>query len=74
MTDARHGWRKDARHSDVVAIGFHTINVIGLEVVTKDDNPVSQRRETLGIKKKYMPILINVESMLTITDITEMLP
>ena len=33
ITDARHGWQKYARHSDVVAIGFNTLTVVGLEVV-----------------------------------------
>ena len=53
MSDARHGWRKNAKDSSVVAIGEKTHKVIRCEHVTKTMDPVSQRHERLGTEKIY---------------------
>jgi hypothetical protein len=38
MTDARHGWRKNAKDTSVVAIGEKTHKVLKCEHVTKTDD------------------------------------
>lgn len=53
MTDARHGWRKNAKDSSVVAIGEKTHRVIKCENVTKQDDIVSQRHEKIGTERIY---------------------
>lgn len=53
MTDARHGWRRNAAQSDVVAIGQTHHRVVGLAVVTRQDDPVSQRHEIRGVENLY---------------------
>ena len=53
MTDARHGWRKNAKDSSIVAIGDNTHRVISCQHVTKTDDPVSQRHEKLGTERIY---------------------
>lgn len=53
VTDARHGWRRNSRQTDVVAIGVETHKVLRVEVVTKDDDSVSQRHELLGTQRLY---------------------
>ena len=53
MTDARHGWRKNAKESSVVAIGEKTHRVIKCENVTKQDDLVSQRHEQIGTERIY---------------------
>lgn len=53
MTDARHGWRKHAKDSSVVAIGEKTHRVIKCENVTKQDDTVSQRHEKIGTERIY---------------------
>ena len=53
MTDARHGWRKNAKDSSIVAIGDNTHKVISCQHVTKTDDPVSQRHEKLGTERIY---------------------
>ncbi|CAC5392122.1 unnamed protein product [Mytilus coruscus] len=44
MSDARHGWRKNAKDTSVVCIGEKTHQVISCEHVTKTMDPVSQRQ------------------------------
>ena len=51
MSDARHGWRKNAQDSNIVAMGGESHTVIFHEHVTKADDPISQRHEALGTKK-----------------------
>ena len=53
MSDARHGFRRNSRQTDVVAIGAETHKVIRVEVVTKDDDEISQRHEAVGTEKLY---------------------
>lgn len=53
LTDARHGWRKNARQTDVVCIGDKTKKVVAYEVVTTQDDPCAQRHELIGTKKVY---------------------
>lgn len=56
MTDARHGWRKNAKDTSVVAIGEKTHNVLRCEHVTKRDDPISQRHERIGTERIYQSI------------------
>lgn len=53
MTDARHGWRKNAKDSSVVCIGEKSHKVLVCEHVTKTMDPVSQRHERLGTERIY---------------------
>lgn len=53
LTDARHGWRKNARQTDVVCIGNRTKKVLHVEMVTKDNDPAAQRHEKLGTEAIY---------------------
>ncbi|CAG2196053.1 unnamed protein product [Mytilus edulis] len=53
MTDARHGWRKNAKDSSVVAIGEKMHKVLKCEHITKADDFVSQRHEKLGTQRIY---------------------
>ncbi|XP_033731910.1 uncharacterized protein LOC117321561 isoform X2 [Pecten maximus] len=53
LTDARHGWRKNAAQSDIIALGCMTHKVVGAVTVTRDDDPVSQRHELIGAKTLY---------------------
>lgn len=53
MTDARHGWRKNAKDTSVVAIGEKTHKVLSCEHVTKSDDSVTQRHERFGTEKIY---------------------
>ncbi|CAC5372619.1 unnamed protein product [Mytilus coruscus] len=48
MTDARHGWRKNAKDTTVVALGEKTHKVMDCEHVTKSQDKVAQRHERLG--------------------------
>jgi hypothetical protein len=48
MTDARHGWRKNAKDTSVVAIGEKTHKVLKCEHVTKTDDLVTQRHSLLS--------------------------
>lgn len=52
-TDARHGHRRNAKDTSVVALGEATNKVLCHIHVTKADDPVSQRHETLGTRKIY---------------------
>ena len=53
ITDARHGWRKNAAQSDIVALGNITHKVVDIQTVTRADEPISQRHELTGIKSIY---------------------
>ena len=53
MTDARHGWRKNAKDSSIVAIGEKTHKVLNCCHITKQDDIVSQRHELKGTEKVY---------------------
>lgn len=53
VTDARHGWRKNAKDTSVVAIGENSHKVIDCVHVTKAQDPVSQRHEKFGTVKIY---------------------
>ena len=53
MTDARHGWRMNAKDTNVVAIGEKTHKVLSCEHVTKSDDIVTQRHERFGTEKIY---------------------
>ncbi len=53
VTDARHGWRKNAKDTSVVAVGERSKKVLIHVHVTKKDDRVTQRHETLGTKKIY---------------------
>ncbi|CAC5364483.1 unnamed protein product [Mytilus coruscus] len=53
LTDARHGWRKNAKYASIVAIGEKTHKVLSCQHVTKDDEVVSQRHERVGTDRVY---------------------
>ena len=53
MTDARHGWRKNAKDTSVVAIGEETHIVLSCEHVTKTDDNVTQKHERFRTEKIY---------------------
>ena len=50
VSDARHGWRKNSRFSDVISLGYRTNKVVGYAVVSHGDDPCSQRHELHGVK------------------------
>lgn len=51
MSDARHSSRKNAKDTSVVVIGAKSHKVLQHELVTKADDPCTQRHETLGTKR-----------------------
>ena len=53
MTDARHGWRKNAKDTSVVAIGEKSHKVLQHVHVTKEDDHCSQRHEKVGTERVY---------------------
>ena len=53
IADARHGWRKNARDTSVIAVGHNTHNVLNCMNVIKADDPVTQRHEKHGTEKIY---------------------
>ena len=53
MTDAWHGCRKNSVHTDHVAIGCRSHKVVDIQHVSKKDDLVSQRHETLGVRRMY---------------------
>ncbi|KAK3098813.1 hypothetical protein FSP39_023330 [Pinctada imbricata] len=53
MTDARHGWRKNAKDTSVVALGERTHKVLSCQHITKRDDPVTQRHEKIGTERIY---------------------
>ena len=52
-TDARHCWRKNAKFSDIVAMGQRTHKILRVETVSKQDEICSQKHELLGTKRIY---------------------
>ena len=48
LTDARHGWRKDARQTDVLCLGNKFKKFIAYSEVTVDNDACAQRQETVG--------------------------
>ena len=57
LTVAKHGWRKNSRQSDVNCVGSKTKNVLHIKaVVTKDNDPVAQRNETLETHEIYVKL------------------
>lgn len=50
MTDARHGWRRNAKDTDVVCLGEKTHKVLKSMHVTRREETSSQRHELTGIK------------------------
>ena len=57
ITDARHGWRKNAKDTCVVTIGEKSSMVLLHTHVTKADDHVTQRHELLGTKQVYARVL-----------------
>ena len=53
MTDARHGWRRNAKDSSIVAIGNKSHKVLQCVHITKADDMVSQRHELKGTERIY---------------------
>ncbi|KAJ8322416.1 hypothetical protein KUTeg_000025 [Tegillarca granosa] len=53
MTDARHGWRKNAKDTSVVALGENMHKVIQCVHVTKSEERVSQKHEYTGTLHIY---------------------
>lgn len=53
ITDARHGWRKNAKDTSVVAVGDRSHKVLNCVHVTTAEDPVTQRHEKLGKEKTY---------------------
>ncbi len=58
ITDARHGWRRNAKDTSVVAIGEKTHKVIHHEHVTKQDDHVTQRHEALGMNRIFQKMAV----------------
>ena len=52
-TDARHGWRKNAKDTSVVCIGDRSHKVLRHEYITKEDDHVTQRHEKIGTERIY---------------------
>ena len=50
LTDARHGWRKNASQTDVVCIGLKSHKVLTDEIITKSDDHVAQ---SIGTERLY---------------------
>ena len=53
VTDARHGWHKNSRQTDVPCLGHLSNKVIAYEIVTKDVDPVARRHEEIGTERTY---------------------
>ncbi len=51
MSDARHGWRRNAKDTSIVAIGEKCHKVVHHEHITKRDDHVIQRHEALGTQR-----------------------
>ena len=54
LTDARHGWRKNAQQTDVVCLGNKNKKVVAYDVVTSVDDVCTQRHELLQAQRGYM--------------------
>lgn len=53
ITDARHGWRKNAKDTSVVAVGEKSHKILNCVHITTADDPVTQRHEKIGTEKIY---------------------
>ena len=53
ITDARHGWRKNAKDTIVVTVGEKSHKVLLHIHVTKLEDHCTQRHERLGTEKAY---------------------
>ena len=53
LTNARHGWRKNAKDTSVVEIGEKPHRVLSCKHVTNSDFTVTQRHERFGTEKIY---------------------
>lgn len=53
ITDARHGWRKNAKNTSVVAVGEKSHKILNCVHITTADDPVTQRHEKIGTEKIY---------------------
>ena len=53
ITDARHGWRKNAKDSSISTIGMLSHKIMHHQHVTKADHPVTQNHERLGTELVY---------------------
>ena len=57
LTDAKHGWRKNSRQTDVNCLGSKTKNALHIKVVvTKDKDPVAQCHEQLETHAIYIKL------------------
>jgi hypothetical protein len=52
-SDARHGWRKNAKDTSVVVIGDQSHRVLQHIHITKADDHCTQRHEKLGTERMY---------------------
>lgn len=52
-TDARHGHRRNAKDTSMVALGYKTKKVLSHVHITKERDPVTQRHELIGVKDFY---------------------
>ena len=53
LTDARHGWQKSARRTDVVGLGNKNKTVIAYCVVTSVDDACALHHESFGARRIY---------------------
>lgn len=53
ITNARHGWRKNAKDTSVVAVGERSHKILNCVHITTADDPVTQRHEKIGTEKIY---------------------
>lgn len=53
ITDARHGWRKNAKDTSVVAVGEKSHKILNCVHITTADDPETQRHEKIGTEKIY---------------------
>ena len=53
LTDARHGWQKSARRTDVVGLGNKNKKEIAYGVVISADDACALHHESLGAKRIY---------------------
>lgn len=53
ITDARHGWRKNAKDTSVVAVGETSHKILNCVHITTADDSVTQRHEKIGTEKIY---------------------
>lgn len=59
ITDARHSTRRNSKYTDVICVGNSTSKVIENKVVTRKDDPCTQRHELIGTKSIYASLDAN---------------